>query len=80
MPGGPATRNPFRGGREALEVLRAHRPELRAILRSGYDPAPEGPIRLDPDPVPFLAKPFTPRELLRRIREILDGSAPPASA
>jgi signal transduction histidine kinase/ActR/RegA family two-component response regulator len=62
-------------GRELMEQLAGIRPELRVLLMSGYtDDAivRHGVVGLD---VPFLQKPFTPEELARKIREVLD--APP---
>jgi DNA-binding response OmpR family regulator len=56
---------PRLGGRELLQRLRADRPDIRVLQISGYsDDA------VDADD--FLAKPFEPAELLRRVREILD--------
>jgi PAS domain S-box-containing protein len=56
---------PRLGGRELLERLRAKRPDIRVLQISGYsDSAVAGEE--------FLAKPFEPAELLRRVREILD--------
>jgi CheY-like chemotaxis protein len=61
---------PHRSGPEALKNIRARWPGARALLMSGYAPdlADEAP-----GGVPLLAKPFTPRELLRRVREALDA-------
>ncbi len=56
---------PRLGGRELLERLRVKRPDIRVLQISGYsDSAVAGED--------FLAKPFEPAELLRRVREILD--------
>ena len=56
---------PRLGGRELLQRLRANRPDIRVLQISGYsDSAVDGED--------FLAKPFEPAELLRRVREILD--------
>jgi len=56
---------PRLGGRELLQRLRAKRPDIRVLQISGYsDSAVAGED--------FLAKPFEPAELLRRVREILD--------
>jgi hypothetical protein len=51
--------------------MREHRPDLRVLFISGYDPGAE---LTDPPADPrtsFLGKPFTHRELGRRIREML---------
>ncbi len=63
---------PRLGGREALAAVRGRRPACPAILMSGYAPAEPGPAAPEHADVPFLAKPFTPRDLLRRVREVLD--------
>ena len=62
---------PRLGGREALEVIRAHRPAARALLMSGFVPD-DGGGRPGVGNVTLLSKPFAPRELLRQIRETLD--------
>jgi two-component system, cell cycle sensor histidine kinase and response regulator CckA len=53
------------GGRELLQRLRATRADIRVLQISGYS---ESAV----DAEEFLAKPFEPAELLRRVREILD--------
>ena len=59
------------GGLELLEQARAVRPELRAIVMSGYTA-----LQLDQRPLPadvtFLEKPFTLVRLDEAIREVLD--------
>jgi len=61
---------PRLGGREALEEIRAQRPDRRALLMSGYVPDRSGATTSGD--VPVLTKPVVPRELLRRVREALD--------
>ncbi|HSB41513.1 MAG TPA: GAF domain-containing protein [Methylomirabilota bacterium] len=56
----------------AAHVRRAH-PETRVLYMSGYaDEARAQPGPADPD-MTFLQKPFTPPELLRAVRAILDA-------
>jgi CheY-like chemotaxis protein len=62
---------PGRSGIELARELVAQRPDLPVILMSGYteESLPVG--NLD-RPISLLQKPFTPRDLRRRIQEILD--------
>ena len=53
------------GGRELLQRLRTTRADIRVLQISGYSESAVGAED-------FLAKPFEPAELLRRVREILD--------
>ncbi len=58
-------------GLELAHRLAEFRPEMRVLLVSGYtEAAIMSPGFLDPE-TPFLQKPFTPTELLNRIREVL---------
>jgi two-component system cell cycle sensor histidine kinase/response regulator CckA len=52
-------------GPELSEQLKQRRPGLKTLLMSGYAGMPVGPVD------DFLAKPFSPFELARRIRRIL---------
>jgi len=61
-------------------------PGLRVLFMSGYAAEQTGESLL-PEGVPFLPKPFTPGELLERVRGALEAAAahgvaaaPPASA
>jgi two-component system, cell cycle sensor histidine kinase and response regulator CckA len=66
---------PMLGGREVAMRLRQDRPGLPVLFMSGYTrgaiPDSEGHDRL----TGFLSKPFTPRALAERVREILDRAA-----
>jgi two-component system, cell cycle sensor histidine kinase and response regulator CckA len=61
---------PVLSGPELLRRAIALRPEMKLAIMSGYTdrPAVTG--------VPFIAKPFTPAELERRVREILEQRTP----
>jgi two-component system cell cycle sensor histidine kinase/response regulator CckA len=61
---------PVLSGPELLRRAIALRPQMKLAIMSGYTdhPAVTG--------VPFIAKPFTPAELERRVREILDAPFP----
>jgi CheY-like chemotaxis protein len=63
---------PVMGGPELAKRLRAQRPELRVLFVSGYpagDPLTEHDLGF---PILFLAKPFSPSRLARRVRTALD--------
>ena len=65
---------PKMGGVELARRVLASRPEVRVLFVSGY--APEGAERekmLVEKRAAFLGKPFQPDELLRRVRQLLDG-------
>jgi CheY-like chemotaxis protein len=63
---------PHAGGPELLRALREAGVAARVLLTSGY-PARDVHERTPLDPgVPFLAKPWTIQELVRRVREVLD--------
>ena len=63
---------PLMGGRELAYRLRAKHTNTKVLYTSGYpDPAiiHQGPLGPSTD---FIPKPFTPDELARRVREVLD--------
>ena len=58
------------GGRELADRLLVRRPDLKILFVSGYtneSPVPEAPA----EGRAFLQKPFTPTELLGRVRALL---------
>ena len=64
MPGG--------NGHELASRLASQRPEMRVIFMSGYTEHDTLERILSDPGAAFLQKPFTPDQLLKRIREILD--------
>ena len=60
---------PRRNGLEALAAIRETEPGLPALLMSGH-PDRGGDLDWPPD-VPLLSKPFGPRVLVARVREML---------
>ena len=61
------------GGRELVEELAHLRPETKVIYTSGYtDDAIVRRGILEPG-VHFVQKPFKPADLVRKVREVLDG-------
>jgi DNA-binding response OmpR family regulator len=64
---------PGMGGRELAERLAVQRPDTPVLYISGY-PGDESDERSALAPgAPLLQKPFLPEELVRRVREVLDG-------
>ncbi len=67
-------------GPELAVRLRAQRPNLRVLFVSGYFEVPRSGAEIGQAEDEFLAKPFAPAELVRRVRTILDqGSRCPAA-
>ena len=67
---------PDLSGREVAERVRDVRPEIRVLMTSGYGArqlAEDGVL----DDVAFLPKPYSPRDLTRRIRELLGDPVHP---
>ncbi|MEW6721201.1 MAG: ATP-binding protein [Thermodesulfobacteriota bacterium] len=64
---------PKMNGREALDEIRKERPDVKAVFSSGYAPdLLERKAGLESD-VELLMKPYAPDEILRKVREVLDG-------
>jgi CheY-like chemotaxis protein len=68
---------PGRSGRALAQDLLRLRPALRVLFMSGHEEQPVTPAGPPATGTAFLAKPFVPQELARRIREVL---APPSAA
>lgn len=64
--------SPMGGGELARRILPL-RPDLKVLYISGFPDDPEARIGMDVRRVSFLAKPFSPRSLVRSVRAILDG-------
>ena len=62
---------PGKSGVELATLMTARRPGLPVIIMSGYTEETLAVPGLK-DPIKLLQKPFTPRDLRRRIREVLD--------
>jgi len=67
-------------GRELADRMLFERPGLRVLFLSGYtddvvQQPPPYPAASGTDEVAFLARPFSPEDLARRVREVLDGRA-----
>lgn len=68
---------PNMGGRELGERLYRLHPALRVLYISGYREGPIGETAYERELV-FLQKPFTPAELLAKVRDLLDRQTPEA--
>jgi len=63
---------PKMNGREAYEEIRKARPDIRALFTSGYTgDILGGAAGIEPQ-FDFIAKPITPDEFLRKVREVLE--------
>ena len=67
---------PGMGGRALVDGLGAIRPGIRALFISGYDNDAISHHGVLETGVAFLQKPFSPRQLARKAREVLDSAAP----
>jgi signal transduction histidine kinase/CheY-like chemotaxis protein/HPt (histidine-containing phosphotransfer) domain-containing protein len=70
---------PKLNGRNALQRMRESRPNIPAILCSGYDPHLAQEMLSDVKLVSLLEKPYDPHDLLRAVRNELDRVAEEAS-
>jgi DNA-binding NtrC family response regulator len=61
------------GGGELVKRIMPVRPDLKVLYISGYPDDPAVRNGLDSGNICFLAKPFSPKILIRTIRSILDG-------
>jgi two-component system, cell cycle sensor histidine kinase and response regulator CckA len=64
---------PGRNGRELAESLKGLRPEMKVLFISGYTADAIAQHGILEEGVSFLPKPFTPRDLLAKLRQTLDG-------
>ena len=64
---------PHGSGPELASSLRASRPDIAVLFMSGYT---SERIEMDADSDEFLAKPFTPDGLDKKVRQILDARNP----
>lgn len=64
-------------GRALSTALRERQPELRILLVSGYTAREVFALTPDDDHLEFLAKPYAPSDLARRVKAILEGAPRP---
>lgn len=64
---------PNLNGRDALKRIRCIKPDVPALICTGYDPETTS-IRGEPGfDIPLLQKPFEPDVLLEAVRNVLDA-------
>jgi two-component system, cell cycle sensor histidine kinase and response regulator CckA len=71
---------PRLGGPHLAEALASRHPETKVLFISGYPDETITQHGTVPSNLAFLAKPFTPSALARRVREVLDGAKNSKSA
>ncbi len=62
---------PGRGGPEIARLVVAKRPDVRVLYMSGFSQDEIGRNGVLDEGIDFIAKPFTPDALRRRVREVL---------
>ncbi len=66
---------PEAGGRDLAEYIKTLQPDMKVLYMSGYaETAVFKGRRLD-EKIEFIPKPFTPAQLVRKVREVIDGTA-----
>ena len=60
-------------GKEIAVRLRREHPALRVLFISGYAKSIIGQHGILPEATAFLQKPFSPSDLARKVRDVLDG-------
>jgi PAS domain S-box-containing protein len=66
---------PDMNGRELSERLRLRQPKMKVLFTSGYTADIIGRHGILDPGMEFLPKPYGPKDLARRVREVLDGQA-----
>ena len=69
---------PDMNGPELVKELATIRPETRTLFMSGYMDDALGEHGVLPSHANFIQKPFSPRVIAQKVRDILDGTSSPA--
>jgi two-component system cell cycle sensor histidine kinase/response regulator CckA len=67
---------PNLNGPDMAERLKPMRPDAKVVFMSGYTSEVMGQYGVVRSSAPFVAKPFSPDGLARKLREVLDYSSP----
>ena len=62
---------PKKSGKEVFDIIRKMRPDIKTLFPSGYT-AYRIDNNMSKEGFDFIMKPVSPKELLKKIREILD--------
>jgi len=65
---------PKKSGKEAYDEIREIKPDIKVIFASGYSPEILRRQGLDSDNILFSSKPYSPADLLRKVRTLLDNN------
>jgi DNA-binding NtrC family response regulator len=65
---------PRMGGRELLWEMSRRHPGVPVLLASGILQDPDASYGLEVTPAAFVPKPFDPRQLIRTVRDTLEGT------
>jgi signal transduction histidine kinase len=63
---------PHRNGKEVIDIVRAEKPEIKALFMSGYTADIIQARGIVDEGINYVSKPITPDALLRKVRSILD--------
>jgi len=64
---------PGMGGRKCLQTLCEHNPEVKVVVATGHTSSDQAREALDLGAVRFVPKPYRLKDLLKTVREVLDG-------
>jgi DNA-binding NtrC family response regulator len=64
---------PKKSGKKTYEEIRAIRPDIKVLFSSGYTGDRIDSLFFDNEELHFVNKPVSPKDLLRKVREILDN-------